>query len=525
MFGECLLRHTICMLRKCQVREKPEPSTYGQDTVNFNFLADVTSDTDLRHMAKSLYEAAKYRELLELLELQPDSWRSDVFLLNLAGACLLALGSNVGAERHYRSMIASYGDNAEAYCNLGLILQNKGDVFEAELVYKKAISISPDFPEAYNNLGLLYMAQGNLAEAEAAYRKAIAANPTFALAFYNLGNVLLKGANGRDYIDLAEAAFRKALENNPNFDKACNTLGGILLATGRYKESEAMFLRAISIAPRFADAHFNLGRLYHNLLGLQDSTPAESAYRHALTIEPNHAAAHGELGRLLRDLGSLDEGIAHMRRAVDCAPNSMRLHSNLVYSLMFQAEEGATVLEECRRWATRYETPLLHEKLSHKNEPSVSRRIRVGYVSPDFRDHCQSLFTTPLLRHHNHEKFEIFLYSFTRVEDEVTRRISTYADVWRDVKFLSDLDLAKQINDDRIDILIDLTMHMADARPLVFARRPSPIQVAWLAYPGTTGMSSVDYRLTDLKMMRTTASAQSDCLRPSGATIQVRTCQ
>jgi predicted O-linked N-acetylglucosamine transferase (SPINDLY family) len=133
-------------------------------------------------------------------------------------------------------------------------------------------------------------------------------------------------------------------------------------------------------------------------------------------------------------------------------------------------------------------------------ENVLSHRLRIAYVSPDFREHCQSLFTIPLLSNHDHSAFEIFCYSSVERPDAVTAKMTKYADVWHEVRHLDDQALAQMIREDRIDILVDLTMHMADGRPGVFARKPAPIQIAWLAYPGTTGMDAMDYRLSDPRL-------------------------
>ena len=131
----------------------------------------------------------------------------------------------------------------------------------------------------------------------------------------------------------------------------------------------------------------------------------------------------------------------------------------------------------------------------HDRHPD--RRLKVGYVSPDFRNHCQSLFTVPLLSHHDHQRFQIYCYAQLPHPDAISKRLATYADVWRPTYGMSDEGLAALIGEDEIDILVDLTMHMSNGRPLLFARKPAPLQVAWLAYPGTTGIPAIDYRLTD----------------------------
>ncbi len=129
--------------------------------------------------------------------------------------------------------------------------------------------------------------------------------------------------------------------------------------------------------------------------------------------------------------------------------------------------------------------------------PIPTRRLRIGYLSPDFKNHCQQFFTVPVLSNHHHDGFEIFCYADVRQIDDVTTVLRGYADVWRDINAIEYPEIVKRIRDDKIDILVDLTMHMADCRRLVYALKPAPIQIAWLAYPGTTGMPTIDYRLTD----------------------------
>jgi predicted O-linked N-acetylglucosamine transferase (SPINDLY family) len=170
----------------------------------------------------------------------------------------------------------------------------------------------------------------------------------------------------------------------------------------------------------------------------------------------------------------------------------------LLYGLAFAP--GATAADihaEALEYDRVHVAPLRPLAPSHPNESNLGRRLRIGYVSPDFRSHCQALFMTPLLRHHDHERFEIICYSTTTRRDAVTQSFKPLADVWRDVADYSDDALATLIRDDRVDIIIDLTMHMSNNRALVFARKPAPVQICWLAYPGTTGNRSIDYRVSD----------------------------
>jgi predicted O-linked N-acetylglucosamine transferase (SPINDLY family) len=201
---------------------------------------------------------------------------------------------------------------------------------------------------------------------------------------------------------------------------------------------------------------------------------------------------------VLKDLGRLDEALRAYRAAHELDPADAQFHSNLLFLLHFHPGFNAGAIRaECRHWDEKHALPLRPTIRPHANLRDSERRLRVGYVSPFFRDHCQSFFTLPLLSHHDRRHFEIYCYANVHRPDPITKRVQSHADVWRDTVGLTDAALAEMVRGDRIDILIDLTMHMAYNRLLVFARKPAPVQVAWLAYPGTTGLSAIDYRLTD----------------------------
>lgn len=233
---------------------------------------------------------------------------------------------------------------------------------------------------------------------------------------------------------------------------------------------------------------------------------ARAAFSRAIELQPGFADAHVNLGNTLSKSGSIDEAIACYRRAMacyrramSCDPAHIGANSNLLFSLMFAVDDAHAIRAEAEQFSARHEAALLAASAGarHANTPEPARRLRIGYVSPDFRNHCQALFMTPLLRNHDHAGFEIVCYALSPQRDDVTARLAQYAHVWRDVCEFDDARLAQQIRDDGVDILVDLTMHMDGARRLLFARRPAPVQVAWLAYPGTTGSPSIGWRLTD----------------------------
>ena len=196
--------------------------------------------------------------------------------------------------------------------------------------------------------------------------------------------------------------------------------------------------------------------------------------------------------------GEAGRSVACYRRALELKPDFAAAHSNLVYTQIFcPGYDAQTLYEEHRRWNQQHAAPLAKFIQPHLNDRSPDRRLRIGYVSPDFRCHPVGRFLLPLLESHDHESFEIFCYASVRIPDAMTDRCRAHADVWRDVLGLSDEQVADAIRQDRIDILVDLTMHMANNRLLVFARKPAPVQVTYLAYCGTTGLGTMDYRLTD----------------------------
>ena len=397
----------------------------------------------------------------------------------------------VEAEASYLQSLQIKPDYAEAHYNLGVTLKELGRLNEAEASYRQALHFKPDFAEAYSNLGAILMESGRLNESETSYRMALQVKPDCAEVHSNLGNVL------RDLgqLDAAVASYRQALEINPDYAEALYNLCNALLDIGQLDEAVASYRRVLEIRPDYAEAHNNLGIALKKLGRLEE---AEASCQQAIKIKPDFAEGYTNLGGVFKDMGRLDEAIACDRRAIELDPGNTKIHSNFLYTLYFHpACDDRTILAEVKQFAAAHPLPctLVSTHAGRNNMPK--RRLRIGYVSPDFRNHCQSLFTIPLLSNHDHTKFEIYCYAQLARPDKISERLATYADGWRSTHLKSDAQLAETIASDGIDILVDLTMHMANGRPMLFARKPAPVQVAWLAYPGTTGLPAMDYRFTD----------------------------
>jgi protein O-GlcNAc transferase len=297
----------------------------------------------------------------------------------------------------------------------------------------------------------------------------------------------------------AQTIYRQILNVQPNHSDALNLLGVIASQMGQHKVGTELISRAISINPAEVIYYINLGIA---LQKLGSGEAAISACREAIKLQPDYAEAYNNLGVSLKDQGQLDAAIAAYRKTIQLKPDYDQAWSNLIYTLQFHpGYDDKAIYEEQLRWRKRYADPLKKFVQPHTNPDShrddPERRLKIGYVSPDFFSHSQSFFTLPLLEAHNHQQFEIHCYANVSLPDHKTDRIRRSADVWHNVVGKTHSELAEHIRSDQIDILIDLTMHMANSRLLVFARKPAPIQVTWLAYPGSTGLDTIDYRLTD----------------------------
>jgi predicted O-linked N-acetylglucosamine transferase (SPINDLY family) len=293
----------------------------------------------------------------------------------------------------------------------------------------------------------------------------------------------------------AEAHYREILARDAQRPEVYYNLGLVLRSRGRLHDAAAAYEQALALQPRFPAAANNLGAV---LASLGQFDEAEDMLRHSLLLDPAAAETWNNLGAVLKDLGRLDEAIGCLEHANRLEPANARFHSNLVFTLHYSPRFSAAALRQAaQRWDECHARPLGVAVPPAPNAPAPDRRLRIGYVSPYFRDHCQALFTVPLLAHHDHDRGEIFCYSDNQVPDGVTARLRGYADHWRETGRLSDAQLADLIRQDGIDVLVDLTLHLAHQRLLVFARRPAPVQLTWLGYPGTTGLAAMGHRLTD----------------------------
>jgi protein O-GlcNAc transferase len=404
------------------------------------------------------------------------------------------LGKYAEAEAVYRQILTDHPNHPDANHLLGVIAYQHGRHEIALALIQKAIAANDTMAEYHRNLGLVLVGLGRVEEAAAAYERALARRPNYPKALHNLATV----QRMQKKIDEAMVNCQKALTYQQNYPEAWNSLGAMLFHKGNLDQAIAAYRQAIHHNPKYPQAYFNLGiALQH-----QDKmAEAIESYRKAVEIRPDYPEAQTNLGVVLKLTGRLDEAIPCYRAAMEYQPSNTIAHSNLIYLLEFHAgETQQSIFAEQQRYAKQHAEPLRSVIKPHTNDRSPDRRLRIGYLSADLRNHVVGTNLLPLLREHNHEQFEIFCYPSVEKEDAMGQRLHSFSDSWRDIYSLSDQAAAEMVRQDKIDILLDLTLHMGDNRLLVFARKPAPIQVSYLGYCGGTGLDTIDYRISDPQM-------------------------
>jgi len=471
------------------------------------------------HQAGRLTEAESiYRQILSV---RPDHAEA----LNLLGAIAGQRGRVDSAIELIRQAIAAAPDNPIYRFHLGTHLQSQGRLDEAITGYQRALSLRADYPEALINLGNVWRTKRQFDQAIACYQRALEFRPDYADACNNLGNAW----KDKGRLDLAIASYQRAIALQPQFAQAYTNLGNAWYDLGQLDRAIDFHQRALAINSRMVETHVNLGNAWrdknqldkaiachqkalalspdcadaHHNLGvvLQEKGQIDQSiacYQRALAIKPDLVEAHSNLGNAWKDQGQLDHAIACFERALALDPQYVVACDNLLTTLQYHPRSDARSLFDANQnWSRQYAQPLQRFQQPHGNGRDPERRLRIGYVSADFCDNVCALYILPLLHHHDRGKFDVACYAQVAFPDSFTKRMRDCVPHWRSIMGLSDAQAASLVREDQIDILIDLKLHTAQNRLLVFAHKPAPIQVTWLGYPGTTGMDSIDYRLTD----------------------------
>lgn len=397
-------------------------------------------------------------------------------------------GDFEGAETHAQTALDHRPDDAVTMAYLGAILMARGRTEDAVAAFLRAVELRPADAILLNEYGNALAAAGRAEQAVEALRKAVKQRDDLPEIHNNLGNALR--ACGRS--SEAAGCYKQALKLRPLYPEALNNLGVLMQEQGNVDTAIDAFRQALALAPDNALVHTHLGAAYAAKGAL---TEAVTAHREALRIDPELAAAHNNLGIALKDQGLLGEARDAYARALEHDAENAEVHSNLLMCLSYDpAMDGPALLERHRGWAARHETPGSAE-FDRAFDPE--RVIRIGYVSPDLWTHSVAYFVEPVLEHHDHKRFHVTCYADVERADATTERLREHVDRWHDTASLPDGELFEMIRSDGIDILVDLAGHTGGNRLAVFGRRAAPLQVSWIGYPATTGLTQMDYRVSD----------------------------
>lgn len=375
--------------------------------------------------------------------------------------------------------------------NKALVYHQSGRLADAEALYRRVLAAEPRHADSVHLLGVIAFQMGQVVAAVDLIGKAIRIKGNVASYYSNLGNALQQ--LGR--FDEALAAYDAALRIKPDFVEALSNRGNALKELGRLADALASLDSALRLRPNYAEGISNRGNVLQELGRLDE---ALASFDISLRLNPNFAEALFNRGNALKDLGRLDDALVSYEAALRIKPDYAAAFHNLLFALNYHPDKTAEEINAAyAEYDRRFGAPHRIAPRRYGNAPAAGRRLKIGYVSPDFRQHSSRFFLEPLVANHDRAAFELFAYAALGKEDAVTERYKGYFENWIPTTGIDDDALCARIRADKIDILVDLAGHTAKNRLGVFARKPAPVSVSWLGYASTTGLRSIDYLLID----------------------------
>ncbi len=442
-------------------------------------------DLALQHHRSGDLQSAEriYRTVLQTAPNDPDAWHR-------LGLLAMQIGRLDDAIECIQKAISYQPRDGAYHNNLAVCYQRKGDNAKALECFQEAVRVSPRWAEGRVNLGITLANQGRLPEAVEHYREAVELDSKSAPAHNNLAIALTRLGQ----LDEAGTHFRQALQLKPEFAEAHNNLGHVRMAQGKFDEAAGRYRKAIQLKPDYVEAHSHLGIA---LLKQGLAHEAVASFQKAVDLQPGNVEGWSNLGNALLMLGRVSESVAASGRALQFDPLRQPALSNTLLALNYDPNIDPHTLAEKHRQAGESIAARSTPATSHPNVADPDRRLRIGYVSPDIRFSAAAAFIEPLVKQHDRSAVEVILYGDVLAPDAVTERISKLADRWRVINGLTDQQVADFVRGDAVDILVDLAGYTSANRLGIFAQKPAPVQVSYLGYPTTTGLPTIDYRVTD----------------------------
>lgn len=421
-------------------------------------------------------------------ELDPEDDRPKVDI----AVCVSHLGNGQAALKMVQNVLESLPEDPEVYSRLGIRAQEAGSPQLALQFFKKGFTLFPNDLTLCMNLGITVQGLGNPGESLFYFQRALALDEQSAMAWFHAGGSYysLKQQNE------AERCFERCVAIDPAHGQALAYLAGIRKEKGHSDEAKRLLRQAIEHDPKWLQPYLNL---YGYLKEDSAFDEAEVVLKQAEKLDPHSQSVRQAKADLKLRRGDIPGANKAFRKILEDQPENPDAMSGLLFCSNYDPElTPQQIAEAYKSWDARFvrwRAP--PPDFRYANKPVANRRIKLGYVSGDFRGHSVAFFSEPLLAHHDHKAFEVFCYANAKGGDAVTQRMMGMADHWRWVHDLSDDALVEMIRLDGIDILIDLSNHTAFHRLYAFGRKPAPIQMTTIGMPTTTGMSAIDWRITD----------------------------
>lgn len=446
--------------------------------------------------------------------------------VKLQEAMNLHRAGNLSAAEHiYKKILATNPKHGDVLNLLGTISIQTKNYEQALNRLSKAVQLYPDRPDYHSNLGTAHKELHNYTAASAAFKRAIAIQPDHVESLYNLAGVLLhlgllddavfyynqlliyrprmtEALEGLGYVRKLQGKYSHAIEcyeksiqiNEHNFAAYC-AIGDILQTQKKFEESLLSYQQAIERAPTEGLPHNNMG---NSLSKLGRYHEALNSYQKSIALSPDIQEAYINLAWTYREYGMLPESFKCFEKLKERMPLSHQSQSDFLFSLNYDPSISKAALHHyAQEWWQLFGSKAV--QYHHSPSKDMSGKLKIGFISPDFSSHPVGFFLLPLLRELDRSKFEIWCYAemAEHLSDATTEKIKQHVDKWQITSSMSDAQAAAKIYSDKIDILIDLAGHTANNRLMVLAHKPAPVQINWLGYVCTTGLETIDYRLTD----------------------------
>jgi predicted O-linked N-acetylglucosamine transferase (SPINDLY family) len=398
-------------------------------------------------------------------------------------------GNLLSAEKQYRTICKRYPNHPDAHNLLGCLLMEQKKYHEARHFIQNAIALNPGVYFFHYHLGILYAYQEQWQQSKDALSNALTLNPSHVDSLNNLGIACKK----LKQYDAAIITLKKALQLDGKKSNIHGNTGGVYYEIGDYAKAGMHYMMALKYSPESSLYHRKMASVYTKLNNFKK---AETHLLQALKYDPDDVDAMNSYAVNLKNQGKIQHAYQFLNIAIQQKPDFWDAHSNILFLLHFMQNKSPEDIFKAHKdygnhLISQFDKPTTSY---HQKEHS---KIRIGYVSPDFKSHSVAYFIQSILCNHDPDIFEVFCYANVMQPDEITAFFQSLNVRWRDIYDIKDKDVIAQIKTDHIDILIDLAGHSANNCMTIFAQKPAPVQITYLGYPDTSGLPSMDYRITD----------------------------